>query len=94
MNPDLEIILRTPQKPTSMVTMSEEITELQRNILALILTDNRRPNAIVSILRKRNLACDQNDVVQALLDLEQRNLVERLTTKAWTAKDKAEEYID
>ncbi len=77
-----------------MVTMSEEITELQKNILRLILVDNRRPNSITSILRKRNVACNQNDVVQALLDLEKRDLVEKLSTKAWTAKEKAESYID
>ena len=77
-----------------MVTMSEEITELQKNILRLILVDNRRPNSITSILRKRNVACHQNDVVQALLDLEKRDLVEKLSTKAWTAKEKAESYID
>ncbi|MFW9962183.1 MAG: hypothetical protein ACFFCX_01340 [Candidatus Sifarchaeia archaeon] len=77
-----------------MVTMSEEITELQKNILRLILVDNRRPNSITSILRKRNVSCHQNDVVQALLDLEKRDLVEKLSTKAWTAKEKAERYID
>ena len=74
--------------------MSEEITELQRNILRLILADNRRPGAIASILRGRNVECNQNDVVQALLDLEKRNLVEKLSTKAWTAKGKAEEHVD
>ncbi|KXH71157.1 MAG: hypothetical protein AM326_11975 [Candidatus Thorarchaeota archaeon SMTZ-45] len=89
-----EIILRTQQEPSCMVIMSEEITELQKNILRLILADNRRPNAIASILRRRNFACNQNDIVQALLDLEKRNLVEKLTTKAWTAKENAEDYID
>jgi hypothetical protein len=77
-----------------MVTMSEEITELQRKILGLVLADAHRPSAIASILRKRNVTCDQNDIVQALLDLEKRNLVERLTSKAWTAKGKAEDYVD
>ncbi len=74
--------------------MSEEITELQKNILKIILADNRRPNAIASFLKRRNIECNQNDVVQALLDLEKRNLVEKLSTKSWTAKGKAEELID
>lgn len=77
-----------------MVTMSEEITELQRKILGLILTDAHRPSAISSILKSRHVACNQNDVVQALLDLETRDLVEKLSAKAWTAKDKAEDYVD
>ncbi len=74
--------------------MSEEITELQKNILKLILADNRRPSAIASILQRRNVQCNQNEVVQALVDLEKRNLVEKLSTKSWTAKGKAEEHID
>ncbi|MGD9396562.1 MAG: hypothetical protein PVJ05_09065 [Candidatus Thorarchaeota archaeon] len=77
-----------------MVTMSEEITELQKKILGLILADARRPNAIASILKRRSVECNQNDVVQALLDLEKRNLVERLSAKAWTAKGNAEDYVD
>lgn len=77
-----------------MVTMSEEITELQKKILGLILVDSRRPNAIASILRRRSVVCNQNDVVQALRDLEKRNLVERLSSKAWTAKGSAEDYVD
>ncbi|MFW9787234.1 MAG: hypothetical protein ACFFE2_02800 [Candidatus Thorarchaeota archaeon] len=77
-----------------MVIMSEEITELQRKILGIILADARRPNAIASILRRRNVDCNQNDVVQALIDLEKRNLVERLSAKAWTAKGAAEDYVD
>ncbi len=77
-----------------MVTMSEEITELQRKILELILVDAHRPSAITSVLRKRHVECDQNDVVQALLDLEKRDLVEKLSAKAWTAKGKAEDYVD
>ncbi len=74
--------------------MSEEITELQKSILKLIIADHRRPSAIASILKRRNVECDQNDIVQALLDLETRDLVEKLSTKAWTAKGKAEEHID
>jgi hypothetical protein len=91
---EIEIGLRTQEQPKSLVTMSEEITELQRKILGLILSDARRPNAIASILRKQNVECNQNDVVQALLDLEKRNLAEKLSAKAWTAKGKAEEYVD
>ncbi|MHA2056261.1 MAG: hypothetical protein ACW979_01395 [Candidatus Thorarchaeota archaeon] len=74
--------------------MSEEITELQRKILGLILADAHRPSAIASILRRRNVSCNQNDVVQALLDLEKRNLVEKLSAKAWAAKGGAESYVD
>ncbi|MFX1605870.1 MAG: hypothetical protein ACFFDD_08170 [Promethearchaeota archaeon] len=74
--------------------MSEEITELQKRILGLILSDSRRPNAITSILKKQNVECSQNDVVQALLDLEKRNLVEKTSAKAWNAKDAAEDYLD
>ena len=77
-----------------MVTMSEEITELQRKILGLILANAHRPNAIASMLKRKNFACNQNDVVQALLDLEKRNLVEKLSTKAWTAKGGADDYVE
>jgi len=77
-----------------MVTMSEEITALQKKILGLILADARRPSAITSILKRRNVECNQNDVMQALLDLEKRNLVERHSAKAWTAKERAEDYLD
>lgn len=90
----IEIGLRTKHKPIGVVTMSEEITLLQKKILELILSDNRRPGAIASILRKRNVACNQNDVMQALLDLEKRNLVEKSSVKAWTAKEKAQDYLD
>ena len=77
-----------------MVTMSEEITDLQRKILGLILANAHRPNAIASMLKRKNFACNQNDVVQALLDLEKRNLVEKLSTKAWTAKGGVDDYVD
>jgi len=77
-----------------MVTMSEEITQLQRKILGLILANTQRPGAIASILRRRNIECNQNDVVQALLDLEKRNLVEKLSSKGWAAKGKAEDFVD
>jgi hypothetical protein len=74
--------------------MSEEITELQREILALILEDNRRPAALTRTLRRRHIECNQNEVIMALNDLETRDLVERATGKAWAAKSKAEDYID
>jgi TusA-related sulfurtransferase len=80
--------------PTSMVTMSEELTELQKGILGVIISDAHRPNAITSILKKRSYNCNQNDVVQALIDLEKRNLAEKLSSKTWTAKGSAEEYVD
>lgn len=76
-----------------MVTMSEEITELQKKILSVIIADSRRPGAITSIL-KRKMECNQNDVMQALLDLEKRKLVERSSSKAWSATGDAEDYID
>jgi hypothetical protein len=76
-----------------MVTMSEDITELQQKILGVILADTRRAGAITSIVNKK-IKCNQNDVVQALLDLEKRGLVEKLSSKAWTAKGKAEEYVE
>ena len=77
-----------------MVTMSEEITKLQRKILGIILADAHRPSAIASILKRKHVECNQNDVVQALLDLEKRDLVENLSAKAWTAKGGAEDYVD
>ncbi|MFW9810599.1 MAG: hypothetical protein ACFFE6_14570 [Candidatus Thorarchaeota archaeon] len=73
--------------------MSEDLTELQRKILELILADAHRPNAITSVLKRRNIECNQNDVVQALLDLEKRNLAERISAKAWSATGRAEDYV-
>ena len=77
-----------------MVTMSEEITELQRKILGLILSNSQRPGAIYSILKRKKVSCNQNDIVQALQDLEKRNLVERESSKAWSAKSGAEDFVD
>jgi hypothetical protein len=76
------------------LNMSEEITELQRKILALILEDNRRAAAITRTLQMRHIECNQNEVIMALNDLEKRDLVERATEKAWAAKSGAEDYID
>jgi hypothetical protein len=74
--------------------MSEEITDLQRNILALILEDNHRAAAITRTLQKRHTECNQNEVILALNDLEKRDLVERATGKAWAAKPKAQDYVE
>ncbi len=74
--------------------MSEDITALQFKILELIITDTRRPNAMTKVLRRRNIECNQNDVVQALLDLEKRDLVERISEKAWSATGKAESLFE
>ncbi|MGQ4911164.1 MAG: hypothetical protein ACP6KW_03260 [Candidatus Thorarchaeota archaeon] len=74
--------------------MSEDVTELQKRILAQIGRVNRRPSAIASALRRRHVACEQNDVVLALIDLEKRGLAERTTAKAWTATSKASSLIE
>jgi DNA-binding PadR family transcriptional regulator len=74
--------------------MSEEVTELQRMILALIVNDIHRPAAITKVLRSKQVECDQNQVVQALNDLEKRDLVEHSGEKSWTAKSSAQEYLD
>ena len=74
--------------------MSEDITQLQKKILGLILRENRRPSAIAKTLRRYDRQVDQNKVVSALLDLEKRGLAERSTTKAWLAKGKASDYFD
>jgi hypothetical protein len=74
--------------------MSEDLTELQRKILEIIISNANRPSAITSVLRRRNVECNQNAVVQALLDLENRKLVERVSGKAWSATGRAEGAID
>ncbi|MFW9843894.1 MAG: hypothetical protein ACFFEV_04910 [Candidatus Thorarchaeota archaeon] len=74
--------------------MSEDLTKLQRNILELILRENRRPSAIAKTLRRYDKQVDQNRVMTALLDLEKRGLAERSTSKAWLAKGRAADYID
>jgi DNA-binding MarR family transcriptional regulator len=74
--------------------LSEDLTDLQRNIIAMIVRDNRRPSSIAFALKRRNGTVDQNRVMQALVDLEKRGLVERSTSKAWTAKSKATDYIE
>ncbi len=66
--------------------MSEDLTNIQRKILAMIVRENRRPSSIAFALRRRNGTVDQNRVMLALVDLEKRGLVERSTSKAWIAK--------
>ncbi len=74
--------------------MSEDLTDFQRKILAVIVRDNRRPSSIAFALRRRDVTVDQNRVVLALVDLEKRGLVERRTSKAWIAKSQATDYLD
>jgi DNA-binding PadR family transcriptional regulator len=74
--------------------LSEELTKLQKDILGLILRENRRPSAIAKTLRRYDEKVDQNGVMLALVDLEKRGLVERSTTKAWIAKGKAADFLE
>ncbi len=74
--------------------MSDDITNLERKILAVIIKDSHRPAAITRILNKRQIDCDQNLVVQSLNALEKKGLVERFTSKTWIAKGKAQDYIE
>ncbi|MGY5854632.1 MAG: hypothetical protein RTU92_13770 [Candidatus Thorarchaeota archaeon] len=73
--------------------MSENLTELERSILPIIIRDSHRPSAISRILKGRGVQCDLNLVIQALNSLEQKDLVERFTAKAWLAKSKAQDYL-
>ncbi len=74
--------------------MSDNVTELERKILAVIIKDSHRPASITRILKGRQVACDQNSVVASLNSLEKKGLVERFSAKTWIAKGKAEDYID
>ncbi len=74
--------------------MSEDLTELHKKILALIIRENRRPSGIATALSHSTVQINQNEVMITLIDLEKRGLVERSTSKAWTAKGKAVDYID
>ncbi|TFF91084.1 hypothetical protein EU545_05715 [Candidatus Thorarchaeota archaeon] len=74
--------------------MSEEVTDLDRRILEVIIRDSHRPSAITSILQKRGVDCNQNQVVQSLNSLEERGLVERFTTKTWVGTSDAEDYVE
>ncbi|MHA1267500.1 MAG: hypothetical protein ACTSRS_19855 [Candidatus Helarchaeota archaeon] len=59
------------------------LSDYDRLILAAIDTEAHRPRAIVRIIKG---VLDQNQVVQILNRLEQNNLVERISEKAWKAK--------
>ncbi|TFG09360.1 hypothetical protein EU538_05285 [Candidatus Thorarchaeota archaeon] len=74
--------------------MSEEVTELDRKILEVIIRDSHRPSAITNILQKRGIDCTQNQVVQSLNGLEEKGLVERYTSKTWVATSDAEDYVE
>ncbi len=74
--------------------MSKEVTDLERSILKIILTDSHRASAITKILQGRHIDCDQNIVIQALNSLEGKDLVERFTSKTWITKGKAEDYVE
>ncbi len=76
------------------MTMSKEITDLDRHVLAIIKTDSHRPSAITGILKGRHVECDNNTVVQSLNTLEKEGLVERFTSKAWIATSKADAYLE
>ncbi|MCF2136264.1 MAG: hypothetical protein K9W43_03405 [Candidatus Thorarchaeota archaeon] len=73
--------------------MSDEITDLERSLLSVILKDSHRPAAITRILQGRHVECDQNTVVHTLNELEKKGLVERFTTKTWIATSKAEKLF-
>ena len=76
------------------MTMSKEITDLDRQVLTIIRTDSHRPSAITGILKGRHIECDNNSVVQSLNALEKEGLVERFTSKAWIATSKADNYLE
>ena len=59
------------------------LSDYDRLVLAAIATEAHRPGAIVQIIKS---VLDRNQVVQILNRLEQNNLVERVSTKAWKAK--------
>ncbi|MCK4279666.1 MAG: hypothetical protein KAW94_03720 [Candidatus Thorarchaeota archaeon] len=84
---------RTQQMAVLLMTMSKEISDLDRQILALIRADSHRPSAITGILKGRHVECDNNSVVQSLNALEKEGLVERFTSKAWIATSKADDYL-
>jgi repressor of nif and glnA expression len=73
--------------------MSEELTELEQMIIPIIIEDSHRASAITRILQKRGVECDNNSVVQSLNSLEEKNLVERYTTKTWIATSRAQSYV-
>lgn len=59
------------------------LSDYDQLVLATIETEAHRPRAIVGIIKH---VLDRNTVVQTLNRLEQNNLVERVSAKAWKAK--------
>lgn len=59
------------------------LSDYDELVLATINTEAHRPRAIVGIIKH---IIDRNIVVQTLNRLEQNNLVERVSAKAWKAK--------
>lgn len=59
------------------------LSDYDKLILAAIETEAHRPRAIVRIIKH---TLDRNKIVQTLNRLEQNNLVERVSAKAWKAK--------
>ena len=76
------------------MAMSDSLTDIERRILTIILSDSHRPSAITRILRSKNPEYDQNQVITVLNDLEKRDLVERFTSKTWIAKSKAADLLE
>ncbi len=74
--------------------MSKEVSELDKAILSAILEDSHRPSAITSIVNARGVSCTQNEVVKALNGLEEKDLVERFTSKTWIAKSGAADHVE
>jgi hypothetical protein len=74
--------------------MSDSLSDLEKKILSVILSDSHRPSAITRIIRSKNPEYDQNQVVASLNELEKRDLVERFTSKTWIAKSKAADLLE
>ncbi len=70
--------------------MSTDLTDIQQRVLTLVSKDSHRPSAITRVLVSHRFPCDQNQVTQALLELEKRGLVERFTAKTWVATSKGQ----
>jgi hypothetical protein len=75
------------------MTMSGDLTELERKVLSFVLKDSHRPSAVAKALNARHFACDQNQVVAALVNLEGKGLVERFTSKTWVATSKGQSEV-
>jgi hypothetical protein len=75
-------------------SLSEEVTGLQKKIISLIVSVRSRPSSITMILRRTHSDYNQNMIVQALIDLEKRGLVDRVSSKAWIAKGDATRVLE